>query len=431
MHQLKTNNAPHSSVVVPHFVFAAFSLLLLAVMLLLSQQELLQAYFNSKLVAITHIAILGWATMIVFGALYQLVPVVFETALYSEKLAKVTFWLTSFSVLFLSYSFWVGAYSTYLTYAAMAMFLSLFLFVINIVLSYKKSKVKNIKSLCIITAIFWLLITEFIGTLIALHFKFNFLSQVHLFYLKIHATVGLVGWFLLLIIGVGATLLPMFLISHNVSTKKLKLSYSFINLGLLTFVLNSFFIQNKFLSKLSIILITIGVLFFILFVFSSYKKRLRKKLDIGMKYSMLAIAALLIPIVLFGIAYFMPDSTTELVNKIIILYGFSVIFGFVTTLILGQTYKTLPFIVWLTKYKKWIGKVKTPLPRQLYSEKIANLQFYSYLVFVTFMLLGLVFNNALFIKIGSFSLLFVAVLYLINVLKIIFHSHKNKTDYYE
>ena len=110
MNGLKTNNAPDSSVVVPHFIFGAISFFVLAILIILANENLFDAYFNSKIIAITHIAVLGWATMIVFGALYQLIPIVFETKLYSEKLAKFTFWISVISILFLTYSFWVGAF---------------------------------------------------------------------------------------------------------------------------------------------------------------------------------------------------------------------------------------------------------------------------------------------------------------------------------
>lgn len=105
MEGLKTNNAPHSSVVVPHFIFGAIALLVVAILFLLSYTSLLNVYFNTKLVAITHVAVLGWATIIIFGALYQLIPVVFETKLYSEKLAKFTCWFTGINVLFLAIAF--------------------------------------------------------------------------------------------------------------------------------------------------------------------------------------------------------------------------------------------------------------------------------------------------------------------------------------
>ena len=425
MNGLKTTNAPSSSVVIPHFIFGGISLVILAVLLILADTNLLKAYFNTKLLAITHIAVLGWASMIVFGALYQLVPVVFETALFSEKLAKLTFWFSGFSVLFLSYSFWIGSYVTLLPYASVCMFVSLLLFVVNITLTYRKAELKNIKSTFVITAVFWLLITELIGTIIALNFKFNFLSEIHLHYLKIHATVGLIGWFVLLIIGVGATLIPMFLISHELKEKKLSFAYYFINGGLILAVLNWFLIQYSMLDYIISMLIIGGIFFFISFIYDSYKKRLRKKLDVGMQYSMLAIAAIFMPFVLIGFIVLNTFVEVEFLYRIITFYGFSIIFGLITTLILGQTYKTLPFIVWLNKYQKLVGKMKTPLPRELYSEKIATVQFILYFVFIGSFVVGFLFNQLLFIKIGSYTLLAVALLYNVNIFKMITHKVKS------
>lgn len=425
MNGLKTNNAPDSSVVVPHFVFGAINLLILAVLIILAGENLFEAYFNSKIIAITHVAVLGWATMIVFGALYQLIPIVFETKLYSEKLAKFTFWISVLSILFLTYSFWVGAFSTLLVYAAILMFISILLFVVNVLLSYKNAALKNNSSKFIITAVFWLFITALLGTLIALNFRYNFFTEVHLHYLKIHATLGLVGWFLLLIIGVGSTLLPMFLISHQLNHKKLSFSYYLINSGLLGLIFNWFLFQIVFITWGSWFLIVLGILFFVSFIYDSYKKRMRKKLDVGMQYSMLAIGSVVAPVVISLIVLVGFNFEFELLSRITTIYGFSIIFGFITTLILGQTYKTLPFIIWLERYKNLVGKTKTPLPRELYSEKIATIQFYMYFLFILAIPIGLLLSNNVIVQIGSYALLLVSILYNLNVLKIIFHKVKN------
>ena len=106
------------------------------------------------------------------------------------------------------------------------------------------------------------------------------------------------------------------------------------------------------------------------------------------------------------------------------LYGFTIIFGFITTLILGQTYKTLPFVIWLEKYKGLVGKTKTPMPRELYSEMIVKSHFYLYLIFMICMILGIIFDNIWLIRIGSYVMLLVAILYNINVFKMIFHKVK-------
>lgn len=424
MSTLNSNNAPDASVVKPHFIFGSLALFVLSIMIILADSNLLESYFNNKIIAITHMAVLGWAVMIVFGALYQLIPVVFETSLYSEKLAKFTFWLSGLSILFLTYTFWIGAYTSLLIYASILMFISLLLFIINIFLSYKNSKLKNSSSKFIITAVFWLAITELIGTLIALNFKYYFLSEIHLHYLKIHATIGLIGWFLLLIIGVGSTLIPMFLVSHELNDKKLKYAFYFINSGLVALSINWFFIHQNSIDILFWLFIVIGISFFLSFVYDSYKKRMRKKLDIGMKPTMLSMISVFLPIVMSLIITLGFGIEQKLINRVITLYGFSIIFGFITTLILGQTYKTLPFVIWLDKYTNLVGKTKTPMPRELYSEKIANIHFYIYLLFLSFMILGIFFNNIWLIRIGSYLLLMVAVLYNINVFKMIFHKVK-------
>ena len=424
MNGLKTNNAPHSSVIIPHFIFGGLSFLMLAILIILANTSLLEAYFNTKIIAITHMAVLGWATMIVFGALYQLIPVVFETSLYSEKLAKVTFWITGVSVLFLTYAFWEGAFSTLLVYASSFMFLSLFLFIINVVLSYRKSEIRNISSKFILASLFWLAITELVGTLIAFNFKFNFFSEIHLHYLKIHASLGMIGWFLMLIIGVGSTLIPMFLISHQLKKQKLTNSFYLINIGLFGLTINWFVFSNLIVTFICWGLIVAGVLFFMSYIYDSYKKRIRKKLDVGMKYTMLAIACILLPILISFILLVVFNIEYELLFRVTTFYGFSVIFGFITTLILGQTYKTLPFIVWLDKYQNLVGKTKTPLPRELYSSKIANIQFYFYVLAIITLSFALVLKNDIALRIGSFLLLIVAVLYNLNILKIIFHKVK-------
>ena len=424
MSVINSNNAPDVSVVKPHFIFGSIALLILSVMIILADSNLLEAYFNTKILAITHMAVLGWASMIVFGALYQLIPVVFETSLYSEKLAKFTFWLFGFSILFLTYTFWIGAFSTLLIYASLLTFSALSLFVINVVLSYRNSKKKNISSKFVITAIFWLAATEFVGTLIAFNFKYNFLTEIHLHYLKIHATIGFIGWFLLLIIGVGSTLIPMFLVSHQLNENKLKKAYILINIGLLALSLNWFFIHYTVIDPLFWGSIVIGVLFFFSFVLDAYKKRIRKNLDIGMKHTMISILSGFLPIIISLIVMMGFGVEDIILLRVTTLYGFTIIFGFITTLILGQTYKTLPFVIWLDKYKGLVGKTKTPMPRELYSEGIAKGQLYFYLLFIVCMITGLIFNNIWMIRIGSYTLLVVAVLYNINVFKIVLHRVK-------
>ena len=304
------------------------------------------------------------------------------------------------------------------------MFISLLLFVINIILSYKSSKKKNISSRFVITAVVWLSVTELIGTLIAFNFRYNFFTEAHLHYLKIHATLGLIGWFLMLIIGVSSILIPMFLISHQLDNMKLEKAYYLINIGLLAISVNWFFIHFDVINPLFWLSIVIGIAFFLSFVYDSYKKRLRKVLDIGMKHTIISVFSIIFPVIVSLILILGFQLQSSILLRATLIYGFTIIFGFITTLILGQTYKTLPFVIWLEKYQALVGKTKTPLPRELYSEKIASIHFYLYLLFIITMVLGLVLDQIYLIRIGSYLLLLVAIFYNMNVFKIIFHKTK-------
>jgi hypothetical protein len=423
MNGLQTANAPSSKIVVPHFVVGAISFVLVAVLILMSATELLSAYFENKLIAITHVAVLGWASMMVFGALYQLIPVVYEASLFSEKLASSTFWLFLISVSWLSYSFWIGDFTEMLFYSSLLMFFSLLLFIINLQMTYRKTNKPNIQSKFINTAIYWLAATELLGTLIALNFKYHFLSEMHLHYLKIHAHLGLVGWFLLLIIGAASILIPMFMISHNLNTKKLTYAYYFINIGLLALALDWLFLKSRLGIFIYWGLIAVGIWFFLSYVYEAYRTRLRRKLDVGLKYTVISLALLILPLAL-ALYLLFAGNTTAFVLRMTSIYGMSIIFGVISMLIFGQTYKTLPFIIWLDRYQNYVGKFKTPLPRELYSEKIAAYQFYSYLISVSLILIGIVSNRLLILQTGSYLLLFVAVLNLVNIMLMVWHKTK-------
>jgi len=429
MQGLATENAPSPKIVVPHFIFAAISFLVLSVLLIFSSESFGGYFFEPHLLALTHIAALGWGTMIIFGALYQLIPVIFETSLFSEKLAHLTFWLFGAGIVLMVVAFWTSDFIILLPIAGVVVFTALLFFTCNVFLSFQKSEKKNIKSLFIGTSAIWLLLTALLGFLIALNYRYNFLSQSHLLYLKIHAHMGVAGWFLLLIFGAASTLIPMFLISHQMNEKKLTYSFFFINTGLLLLSLDWLILHGTpFLPVYGILIVT-GIVFFLSYVQESFKKRLRKNLDIGMKHTMIAMLSLIIP-VLLGLAasqQFMGIEQTVL-WKIIMLYGFSIFFMFITSIILGQTYKTIPFIIWLVVYTKMVGKAKTPLPKELYSEKLAEWQLYIYLLAIVTLITGIISNIQIVVEAGGLFLFITALLYNINVVKIIFHKAPKSID---
>ncbi len=422
---LSTQRAPHPSVVLPHFAFGAFSFLLLSFLMILAGNELTGHYFNGKILAITHIATLGWVSMVIFGALYQLIPVVMEVGLYSEKLAKINFTIFAIGIALIVYTFWISQFGLILLIASTLLFIAIILFTLNIVLTAKSAEKWNVESSLIVSAVFWLFITALLGFLLSVNFKYVFLPEAHIIYLKAHAHTGMVGWFLLLIFGVGSSLIPMFFLSHALNRKRLHWAFYLVNSGMLIFFLDTVFIHiNLFI--LPTVLISAGIFSFMLFVYQSYKKRARKNLDIPLKHTVVSIVLMFVPIILAFFISLESGLGMKFMLRINILYGMSILLGFITSLILGQAYKTLPFIIWLQRYQSLVGKVKTPLPQHLYSEKVLNLQYWSFNLTIIFLFAGMLSGIDLIIQIASYLLLATAVLYNINIYKM--YTHKVKTE---
>src|SRR5680860_31760 len=411
-------------VVVPFYGYAALSFLLATILIMLNTVVFTQHYFNPHTLAITHTLALGWGTMIILGASHQLFPVLIEGKLYSNMLAYLSFYFAAIGIPLLIFSFYKFDMSIVAQTGAILINLSVICYMANLIISISKSKKGNVHAMFALTATFWLLLTTGLGLLLVYNFTHNILSEDSLYYLSFHAHMGIIGWFLLMVIGVGSRLIPMFLISKYENKKMLWFVYGFINAGLLSFIAISLLSYKSWLYFIPMLLIGIGVVLFGYYIYQSYIKRIRKKVDGQVKISMVSVAFMVIPIVvLVGIiTIFTSISNIEFV----LLYGFTIFFGWITAIILGMTFKTLPFIIWNKVYHNIAGLGKTPNPKELFSTPVFIATTASYLMGFVIFGYGIIRTDMLMLKIGAIFLLVTAILYNLNVFKIIFHKAKLK-----
>ena len=425
MNQIASQNAPSPKVVIPHYAYGGLTWLAVTLLIVFNPDAFTQHFFNPELLAITHLLVLGWITMIIFGALYQLLPVIMEVKLYSEPFAIASFILLGLGTILLAFSFWQFSFGTIMFVAATFVVVSVVLFVANVLFTAHSSTKKVIERTFIVTSAIWLLFTVLAGLTLATNQVQPFLKTSQIELLKLHAHAGIVGWFIQLIIGVSSKLLPMFMVSHNVNTKKLRVAYYAINIGLITGLV-SLFLQVKSGVILSAIIIVPGIFSYLSFIYEAYTKRVKKQLDIGMKQTAFSFLILVIPFFLIFTLLFNFKFLNNLTLPLSIAYGSAIVIGFITSLVMGQTYKTLPFIVWLKVYRGRIGKVVLPLPKDLYSEKIAIAQLWLFAIGFVLLLIGISASVTHILFLGGTILLLSAALYNFNLFKIIFHKPKNK-----
>lgn len=425
MNQIASQNAPSPKVVIPHYVFGGLTWLAVTLLIVFNPEAFTQHFFNPELLSITHLLVLGWITMIIFGALYQLLPVIMEVKLYSEPFAIASFIMLGMGTILLAFAFWIFSFGAILFVGATFVVLAVVLFVANVLFTAHSSTKKIIERTFIVTSAIWLLFTVLAGLTLAINQVYPFLKASQIELLKLHAHAGIVGWFMQLIIGVSSKLLPMFMVSHNVNTKKLTIAYYAINLGLIAGLVSLFF-QIKFGVILSAIIIVPGIFSYLSFIYEAYTKRVKKQLDIGMKQTAFSFLILVVPFFLIFSLLFNFKFLQNLTLPLSVAYGSAIIIGFISSLVMGQTYKTLPFIVWLKVYRGRIGKLVLPLPKDLYSEKVASAQLWLFAIGFVLLLIGISASAITILLLGAFVLLLSTTLYNFNLFKIIFHKPKNK-----
>ena len=411
-------------VVLPFYAYAALSFLVATVIMMFDVGAFTQHHFNPKVLAITHTMALGWGTMMILGASHQLFPVLIEGKLHSNILAYLSFGLSAIGIPILVYAFYHSNFGWLAETGAGLVNLAVISYLINLTISIIKTKKYNVHAVSAFTAVIWLLVTTFVGLLLVCNFQIPIFSQSSLYYLSLHAHLGIIGWFLLMIIGVGARLIPMFLISKYENKKILWWIYGLINTGLVSFTVIFIYGTSSSISLIPIGLVGIAVILFGRFIYKAYQKRIRKKVDEQVKISMLSVALIGVPLVII-IGIILIFSTLGQ-QQFVMLYGFTIFFGFITAIILGMTFKTLPFIVWNKVYHNIAGLGKTPNPKELFKNNIFIANVISYLLGFVILSFGIINTNIIALNIGAILLLINAILYNINVFTILFHQSKLK-----
>lgn len=408
-------------VVVPFYLYAGISFLAATILLSISSSASLTHYFQPNVLATTHVMTLGWATMIILGASHQLVPVMIESKLYSKTLGYCSFIFAALGIPVLIFAFYTFDMGMPAEIGGIAVNIALLCYLLNLFLSISKSRKENIHAIFVFTAVIWLLITTLVGLLLVYNFRYNFLERDSLYYLSLHAHIGILGWFLLLIIGVGTRLIPMFMISKYENVKLLWTIYFLVNLSIISFIIFFLSTEGGLLYFVPALLAGSGLILFIVFCRNAYRERIRKKIDEPVKISLLSVLMTLLPFVV-SLIVIVFSFFTEQNSSFILLYGFTVFFGWITAIILGMTFKTLPFIIWNKVYHKKAGIAKTPNPKELFSEKIFRWMAIFYLAGFVFFAFGLTIDFQILLQLASGILVITALLYNWNLIKLVFHK---------
>ncbi len=333
-------------------------------------------HYNQYVIALTHLFTLGWITSLIMGSMYQLVPVALEVRLHSERLARWQFAFHLLGFAGMVWMFWIWNVKQAGHFGS-AVALGVGLFVYNIGRTLKSIPRWNIIAAAIASALVWLSLTILAGLYLAAAKCWAFSPFVPLAQMHAHAHLGVVGFFIMMIIGVSFRLVPMFALTDVQQPRRAAWAVGLLNAGLLGLVIA--ILGQSAWKPVPALVIVAGLTAYGWEMTAMLRARKRRGLDGGLIYFLTGVGLLAVPGAL-GLALAWPTlPLTPFTGQLENVYGFVALLGSVTLAMLGMLYKIVPFLVWYSRYSPEVGRRKVPALADLYSRPLQAVGYWLYL----------------------------------------------------
>ncbi len=414
---LSLEQSPPLSVPVRFFLTAPLFGIIAAISLLIAGPEALTSRWTPALLSSTHLLTLGYISMVMMGAMLQLLPVLAATPIVQARwLSILLHSLLSLGTAALGIGL-LGAYPWLLQSAVFVLSITFLAFIIILLATLRHSPSTHASIKTMRLALLALLVTATLGILLAAGHAW---PSIHLMrhYTELHLVWGLFGWVGLLTIGIAYQVVPMFqmtaeypAIMRRVLTPLLfvlLLIWSWGQLGLPMYVI---------VSKLTSYLLALGFIIFCISTLYLQIKRRRKVQDITLLFWRLGMVSLLLCVLLWASAQFFPLA--DYLPHYPIMLGMLMIGGFVISVINGMLYKIIPFLVWLHLQKSTKNRQarrQIPNVKKIISYKYARWQLLIHFIALLFFLGATHWSQSLLIYIAASCLALSCLILLINLL---------------
>ena len=395
---LSLDQAPPINIPFRFFLSAPFFGVLMAFVFFFVPFNELTNQYSHFAIGLIHLFTLGILSMIIFGAMQQMMPVLAGAIIKKPRLfANVVHSSLVFGTLFLSFSF-ILEIKIFLHIAVLFLAIAfLTFFIMSIKLLFK---VKYLTTTVKAMRLFSLagIITLFLGLYLAFsHVTLEFNTHYYSF-VFLHILFGLFGFALLLIMGVSFQVIPMFYVAPDFP-KFIQNKLPLI-IFILLFVSALFFFFNINILILKLIFSSL-IISFCFYGLKSLNNRKRPVFDATLWYWKFSLVCLAISLIIWLVGF-----DTNYILAIVFA------FGFLYSLLQGMVYKIIPFLSWFHLNSK--GYFKLPTIREFINERYIKIHFFVHISSVIFFVLSYYIND--FIYIASVLFLFSNILFFLNCL---------------
>ncbi len=314
---------------------------------------------HPQVVALTHAWVLGFFVTIACGAIYQLAPVALGTTLRSERLGWWHLGLHAVGVPGMVYAFWVWDLGLVGHFGA-PVGLGVILFAVNTWRTVQQAGRSGTVARSLQLAAGWLLLTVLLGLLLSANRHWAFIPMDPLALLRAHAHLGLIGFFVTLLQGVGFQLIPMFTLGEVRDWRLANLGLVFSQGGLLVLAPGLAWGWG-WVSWLAAVAVAAGLVCSAVALRAALETRKKRVLDagtatflrggIGVLIAAAAGVELVAPTTPWGSA---PGGFGAMAYAVLVFAG-----GLLPCFT-GMLCKIVPFLTWMRAYGPRVGREPTP-----------------------------------------------------------------------
>ena len=409
---LSLEQAPPIDIPIKFFLSAPIFGVLIGFLFLFTPFLEISNQYSYMAIAVVHLFTLGILTMIIFGAMQQMMPVLAGSIINRPLLFGNAVHISLvLGTLGLSASF-IFDIKIFLHIGVLLLSIAFIVFFsITIKLLFKveflTSTVKAMRLFSISG-----LLTFFLGLFLAISHMSGDMGDNYSVFVNSHILFGFFGFAALLIMGVSFQVIPMFYVAQDfpkVVQNKIPLvifALLFVSFFFLLFEINFFILKLLFVS----IFITYSY-----FGLKSLNNRRRPVFDITLWYWKFSLIMFILAMILWLFDIFESNYILAIVFA----------FGFLYSLLQGMVYKIIPFLAWFHLSSK--GYFLIPTIREFIEEKNIKKHFFFHLGSIIFFVLSYFINPLIYLA----SILFIIsnIIFLINcIIGVKKYSKIAKTD---
>lgn len=325
--------------------------------------ELSGHYYQPRLLALTHLVTLGWITLAILGAGYQIVPVALGRPMWSERLPRWQFWILVTGIAGMVSHFYLGTWPG-LAEAAALLVAGIILHLVNMAMTLRGLHGATFTARAVRLGHAGLALTALFGLTLALNRLWPVLRGDALATLHAHVHLALLGWVTPMVLGVAARIYPMFLVSPEPAPWLGRVQLWGLSAGVP--VLMAGLVAAPALTLPGALAVSAAVAAHGVSVLTMVRASRRPALDWGLRLAV-AGTGVLVPLTAVGLGFALGLLAGP---RAALAYGALALGGWSSLTIAGVMLKIVPVLVWHHVYGPRVGRAPVPPVAQLTAPRL-------------------------------------------------------------